>query len=137
MLSIETSTLYYIFTIFNNKWVCNTSNKYWLPNELAKYMFLHKTPYIPPLFQKEFALSISEAFINNTFYHMHTNFHSWWDVNVSNKYKPPSNLAKSGALHCKPFWKHPLFTILSSFLTVSEVCNTSNQYWLPNESAKK
>ena len=50
----------------------------------------------------------------------------------------PSFVSKKiGALHCKSFSKHPLFTLFSLFLTVSEVCNISNKYWLPNKSATK
>ena len=95
------STTFSLFLTISE--VCNNSNKYWLPNKLAKNMFLHKTTYIPPSFQENFALSIAEAFTNITFYHMHTNFCSEWDVNISNKYQPRSNLAKGGALHRKPF----------------------------------
>ena len=64
--------------------------------------------------------------------------------NISNKYQPLSNLAKStftqktlylsfiskknGALHRKRLSKHPLFTSFSLFLTESEVCIISNKY---------
>ena len=33
--------------------------------------------------------------------------------------------------------KHPLFITFSLFLTVNEVCNISNKYWLSNKSAIK
>ena len=45
--------------------VCNISSKYLLPNKPAKKIFLHKTPYTPPLLQKKkIALSIAELFRN-------------------------------------------------------------------------
>ena len=44
---------------------------------------------------------------------------------------------KIGGLHREHFSKHPYFTPFSLFLTVSEVCNISNKYWLPNKSATK
>ena len=50
---------------------------------------------------------------------------------------PPSLRKKVGNLHSKRSPKHPLFTTFSLFLTVNEVCNISNKYWLPNKSAKK
>ena len=73
---------------------------------------------------------------------------------ISYKYQTPNNLAKyqyfytrhfislrhfekNGALHCKLFSKHPLFTTFSLFLKVSEVCNISSKCWLPNKSANK
>ena len=74
---------------------------------------------------------------------------------ISQKYQPPNNLAKHqyfytrdfisllhfgkkiGALHRKRFSKHPLFTTFSIFLKVSEVCNISSKWWLPNKSANK
>ena len=46
----------------------------------------------------------------------------------------PSFISKKiGALHRE----HPLLTLFSLFLSVSEVCNISNKYWLPNKSATK
>ena len=44
--------------------VCNISNKCWLPNKSANKIFLHKTPYIPPSFQKKIVLSIAHTFRN-------------------------------------------------------------------------
>ena len=70
---------------------------------------------------------------------------------VSNKHQPPNDLAKYQHFHTRNFIlllhfekklalyianifaKHPYFTTL----TVSEVCNISNKYWLPNKSATK
>ena len=37
----------------------------------------------------------------------------------------------------RTFFKHPLFTPFSLFLSESEICNISNKYWLPHESATK
>ena len=41
------------------------------------------------------------------------------------------------ALYSKGFPKHPLFTTFSLILTVYEVCNMWNKYWLANKLAKK
>ena len=50
---------------------------------------------------------------------------------------PPSFRKKLGVLHRKPFSKHPLFSTFSLILTLSEVCNIWNKYWLPKKSAKE
>ena len=42
-----------------------------------------------------------------------------------------------GALHCKDFQKHPLFTTLSLFSKLSEGCNISNKCLFPHKSANK
>ena len=75
--------------------------------------------------------------------------------NISEKYQPPSNIPnqwylytrhfvslfhfkkKIDAVYRKWFSKHSCFTTFSLFLTVSEACNISNNYWLANKSAKK
>ena len=46
--------------------VCNISSKCGLSNKSAKKIFLHKTPYTPPLFQKK----------TSTFYHIFRIFDS-------------------------------------------------------------
>ena len=74
---------------------------------------------------------------------------------ISTKYQPPNNWTK-----CQYFYTKDLLFLLhfenklalsvakifqnlhflfpfSLFLTVSEVCNISNKYWLPNKSATK
>ena len=42
-----------------------------------------------------------------------------------------------GALHCKDFQKHPLFTTFSLFSKLSEGCNISNKCLFPHKSANK
>ena len=42
--------------------VCNISDKCWLLSKSANKMLLQKAPYTPPLFQKNFVLSIAESF---------------------------------------------------------------------------
>ena len=62
---------------------------------------------------------------------------------ISYKYQPPNKWTKYqcffkknsfrkkiGALHREHFSKNPLFPPFSLFLTVSEVFNISNKYWL-------
>ena len=46
----------------------------------------------------------------------------------------PSFWKKKSALQCRRFSKHPLFPTFPLFL-ISDVCNASNKYWLPHESA--
>ena len=116
---------------------------------------LHKTPFVPPSFQKKKCFPSQVVLQTSTFYHNFNSFQSGWGVlYISNKYHPPNNLAKyqyftldtlypsfiskkTGAPHRKHFLKHPLFDIFSPFLTLSEVCNISKKYWLPNKSATK
>ena len=47
-----------LFTTFSLFWkvsgVCNISNKCWLAHKSPNKIFLHKTTYTPPLFQKKF-----------------------------------------------------------------------------------
>ena len=51
MIFLGISTFYHILTSFHE--VCNISNKYWPPYKLAKcWYFLHKKPYSPRPFQK-------------------------------------------------------------------------------------
>ena len=53
--------------------VCNISSKCLLPNKPAKKIFLHKTPYTPPLFQKKKLRSPSQnCFETSTFYPIFT-----------------------------------------------------------------
>ena len=40
---------------------------------------------------------------------------------------------KTGTLHRRYFWKHPLFTTFLLVFTVAEVCNISNKYYLSNK----
>ena len=73
---------------------------------------------------------------------------------IWNKYQLPGNLVKHqyfytrnfvSLLHFKKNWRSPsqtflqhlLFTTFSLILTVSEVFNISNKYWLPNKSSNK
>ena len=62
-----------------------------------------------------------------------------WNINIfTQDTLYPSFISKKiGTLHREHFSKHPHFTLFSLFLTVSEVCNISNKYWLPNKSATK
>ena len=41
---------------------------------------------------------------------------------------PPSFQKKNGALQREHFSKHPLFTLISLFLTMSELCYISHEY---------
>ena len=141
----KTSTFYHIFTIFNSE-VCNISNKYWLHSKSTKNCFYTNTLH-PPSFQKRI------YDIHPRSFHKHQMFTTFLLVftvdemcNISNKYQPPSNLAKykyfckrdvisllhfekkNGVLHRKRFSKHSLLSTFSLFLMVSEVCNISNKY---------
>ena len=51
-------------------------------------------------------------------------------------YNPPSFGKNIGALHRRYFLKHPLFTTVLLFLTVSEVFNISNTDFLLNQVKK-
>ena len=53
--------------------VCNISSKCLLANKPAKKIFLHKTPYTPPLFQKKNLPSPSQNYFEtSTFYPIFT-----------------------------------------------------------------
>ena len=126
--------------------VCNISNKYWLHSKSTKNCFYTNTLH-PPSFQKRI------YDIHPRSFHKHQMFTTFLLVftvdemcNISNKYQPPSNLAKYkyfckrdvisllhfekkiGVLHRKRFSKHSLLSTFSIFLIVSEVCNISKKY---------
>ena len=116
----------------------------------AKKIFSHKTPETAPSFQKNFVLSIAEAFRNFYFhflprrrrsaiFQLNTNLLVIYEDinNFKRLYNPASFEKKVVTIHCKPFRKHPLFSTFSLFLTVGETCNSSNKYWLPYNLAKK
>ena len=119
--------------------------------ESAKKIFLHKTTYIPPLFQTKIALSIGESLRNIHLLRVVLVFTMDEVCYISNKYLIPNNLAKHQYFYVrdlKPFLhlrkklalpivnvlKHPLFTTFSLFLKMSEVCNISSKCWMPNKS---
>ena len=126
-----------------------------LINQLNK-IFLHKTPYAPPSFQQKTCALHCRCFQK---YPLFTTFLLVFTVNevcyISNKYHPPNNLTKHqyfyrrdliplfhfekkiGAVHRVHFSKHLLLTPFSLFLTMSELCNISNKYRLPNKSYKQ
>ena len=138
----KTSTFYYIFTIFQ-------INAEFIINKLTRYFYAKLIT--PLLYFKMKLLSPSQNLS-----HVET-FLAVFTVDevchFSNKYQPPNNLAKYkcfctrnftsilhfekniGALHRKYFSENRLFTSFSPFLTVREVCNISNKYWIPNKSA--
>ena len=119
-------------------------------------IFLHKTPYTPPLFHKKICALHRRCFYKHPLF---TTFLIVFTVDevcyISNKHQTLNNLAiyqyfykrdfislrhfekKIGALHRKSFSKHPLFTTFSLFLKMSDVCNISSKCWLHNKSAKK
>ena len=117
---------------------------------------LHKTPHSPPSSQKK------TCGLHCTSFQKHPLFTTFLLVfavdelcRISNKYQPPNNLAKYqnfdtrdflSLLHfgkkialsiANVFRNIHFFTTFSSFLTVSEVCNTSSKCWLSNKSANK
>ena len=143
----ETSIFHYIFTIF--KWVKFAI--FQVNAESANKIFLHKTTYIPPLFQTKIALSIGESLRNIHLLQVVLVFTMDEVCYISNKYLIPNNLAKHQYFYVrdlKPFLhlrkklalpianvlKHPLFTTFSLFLKMSEVCNISSKCWMPNKS---
>ena len=81
-------TTFLLFIIFYE--VCNISNKYWLTSKSAKEIFLHKTPYTPPLFKKNCALHRRKFRKHPLFYHILV-FTVDKVGNISNKYKRLSN----------------------------------------------
>ena len=57
--------------------VCNISNKCGLLNKSANKIFLDRTPYTPPSFQKKIALSIAKSFRNILFLPHFYQFSQW------------------------------------------------------------
>ena len=122
------------FVIFqvNTDFLTNQPNKYFYtrsihPSYISKQIcaLQQRSIYQRPLFTT-FLLVFTEDKVRN----------------ISNKYQPPSNLAKCQCfytrnfiffLHRKRSSKHPLFITLLLLLTVGEVCNISNKNWLPNK----
>ena len=124
-------------------------------------LFLHKTPYTHPSFQKQLHFPSQKLVETSTFYHIFSIFTVDQVCNISNKYQTPSNWAKFGeiigASQRKVLPKHPIFTIFcppviwgkkwqslshwlletSTYLlvlTVGGLCNNSNKYQLLNKS---
>ena len=130
--------------------------KYYLAPNSALHSAPDSAPHTPSSFQKKTCALRRTCFQKHPLF---TTFLLVFAVDelcyISNKYQPPNNLAKyqyfgtrdfisrfhfekkNCTLHRKRFWKHPLFTTFSPFLTGGEVFNTSSKCWLPNESANK
>ena len=119
-----------ISTFLNNYW----PNNYSYARQLA---ILH--------FKKKIALSIADAFRNHFlpyFYQLLQWMRSAiFEINTNllviqktliflhkTLYIPPSFRKKIDTLHLKSFLKHSLFTTISLFSVVSEICNISNKY---------
>ena len=118
---------------------------------IAKYQYFYTGDFISLLhFKKNCRFSSQKFFETSTFYHMPTSFSQWkrcavfqikidrlviyqnLNIFTQETFYPSFISKKNGPLHRKRFPKHLLFTTFSLFLTVSEVCNISNKYWLPN-----
>ena len=130
--------------------VCNISNKCWFPNISPNKIFSRKTPYTPPLLQKGFALSVAEYFRNFQFLPF-LYFTQWmrcaiFQINANLLITERNiNIFTQETLYSsfisKKNWRSPSGTFFeiststsfSLFLTVSEVCNIANKYWLPNK----
>ena len=136
---------------------CNISNKYdFLMTQLKKYFYLRHLTLLLYL-NRNCTLHRTSSWKHSLFTTILLVFTVDKVCNISNKYQSPSNLPTHntlillskrlynllsfeknvGTLHWKHLPKHPLFTIFSLFLTLSEVCNVSNKYWLPYKSANK
>ena len=81
--------------------VCNISSKCLLANKPAKKIFLHKTPYTPPLFQKKICA------LHHRIVSKHPLFIPFLLVltvcYISYKYQPPNNWAKHQYFYTRDF----------------------------------
>ena len=96
---------------------------------MTTQLSLHKTPYIPTSFQKKNWLSIAQAFRNIHFCNMPNS-------PKQNLY-PSFIFVKIWSCPSQTFSYKSTFYHISVFLTVSEICNISNKYWIPSNPAKK
>ena len=123
--------------------VCYNPNKCWLPNISANKIFLHNTPYTPPLYQKKFTFSIEESLRNTLFPTVFTVDEVCY---ISNKCWLPNKSANT--LHSSSIFKKFLhlpwqnlletstFSTFLLVLTVDEVCYISNKYQPTNKLLK-
>ena len=88
--------LFTLFSVFlKRSEVCNTWSKWWLPNKSAWKIFLHKTPYTPPSFEKNNWALHRRIFQKHPLYTTILLVFTEDEVcNITNKIQHPSNLGK-------------------------------------------
>ena len=110
----ETSTFYHIFIILTVIEDFHISSKYRLPNKSAKKRYLHKTPNIPPSFQKTICVAHCKSFLKHPLFTRFSLFLPVSEVcNISSKYWLGYKLAWEIFLHKTPYI--PFLSFLEKF----------------------